>query len=238
VWGVFNRETKEEKMKVIPLLILALFLVCTGGNNMEDTFALPDPIRTNRSIEECLALRRSVRAFTSDTLTHAQISTLLWAAQGVTDTTRNTSRGFRTAPSAGATYPLETYIVVPQGIFHYVPSTHQVKLLKAGDSRAALAAACLNQQCVLKAPCSIVLCAVPERTSERYGERAMRYIYMEAGHAAQNVHLEAVALGLGSVPVGAFDDDALAKFLELNTAEQKTIPLYVISIGVPADTSR
>jgi len=231
-------------MKVIPLLTLALFLVCTGGNNMEDTFALPDPIRTNRSIEECLALRRSVRSFTSDTLTHAQISTLLWAAQGITDTTRNThntrntGRGLRTAPSAGATYPLETYIVVPQGTFHYVPSTHQVKLLKAGDLRAALAAACLNQQCVLKAPCSIVLCAVPERTSKRYGERAMRYIYMEAGHAAQNVHLEAVALGLGSVPVGAFDDDALAKFLELNTAEQKTIPLYVISTGVPADTGR
>ncbi len=228
-------------MKLIPLLTLALFLVCTGGNNMEDTFALPDPIRTNRSIEECLALRRSVRSFTSDTLTHAQISTLLWAAQGVTDTTRNTrntGRGLRTVPSAGATYPLETYIVVPQGTFHYVPSTHQVKLLKAGDLRAALAAACLNQQCVLKAPCSIVLCAVPERTSKRYGERAMRYIYMEAGHAAQNVHLEAVALGLGSVPVGAFDDDALTKLLNLGLAEQKTIPLYVISIGVPADTGR
>jgi len=222
-------------MKVLPLLVLALFMTCPGGDGVEDAFVLPDPMRTDRSIEECLALRRSVRSFTSDTLTHAQISTLLWAAQGVTDT----ARGFRTAPSAGATFPLETYVVVPEGLFHYDPGSHTVSLLKAGEQREELAKTCLNQRCVLKAPCSIILCAVPERTSGRYGKRAMRYIWMEAGHAAQNIHLEAVALGLGSVPVGAFDDEALARLLDIDNAEQKTLPLYVISIGVPArNTSR
>jgi SagB-type dehydrogenase family enzyme len=215
-------------MKSIPLMVLVLILACPGGkSNMEESLKLPDPIRTDRSIEECLALRRSVRSFTSDTLTHAQIATLLWAAQGITDT----SRGFRTAPSAGATYPLEAYLFTKNGIFLYHPESHKITFLKKGDNRVLLAAACLGQVWVGKAPASIVLCAVPERTSRRYGDRAMRYIWMEAGHAAQNILLEAVALGLGGVPIGAFSDEALAKLLEL---DKSTIPLYVIPVGVPA----
>lgn len=219
-------------MKVLSILGLGimLFSACPEGSVGETNANLPEPVSTGKSLEECLAQRRSTRSFTDDTLTHEQISTLLWAAQGITDTTR----GFRTAPSAGATFPLETYVVTDKGIFLYDPGRHHVTLIKAGDERASLAKACWNQACVRGAPVSIVLCAVPERTSGRYGERAMRYIYMEAGHVAQNIHLEAVALGLGSVPVGAFDDDALARLLDLNEAEQKTIPLYVISIGVPS----
>ncbi|TET22362.1 MAG: SagB/ThcOx family dehydrogenase [Candidatus Stahlbacteria bacterium] len=210
------------------ILAVMLFAACPGGNVAEE-YKLPEPLRTNRSIEECLAARRSVRGFASDTLTTEQIATLLWAAQGITDT----ARGFRTAPSAGATYPLETYLVTHQGIFLYHPAAHKITLVKKGDKRAELALACLGQYWVGKAPASIVLCAVPERTSQRYGERAMRYIWMEAGHAAQNILLEAVALDLGGVPIGAFSDDAVSKLLDLDKAEDKTIPLYVLSVGTP-----
>ncbi|MBA7596591.1 hypothetical protein ES703_03569 [subsurface metagenome] len=210
------------------ILAVMLFAACPGGNVAEE-YKLPKPLQTDRSIEQCLAARRSVRSFASDTLTTEQIATLLWAAQGITDTTR----GFRTAPSAGATYPLETYLVTKQGIFHYDPKPHKLTLVKKGDRRAELALACLGQYWVGKAPASIVLCAVPERTSQRYGERAMRYIWMEAGHAAQNILLEAVALNLGGVPIGAFSDDAVSKLLDLDKAEEKTIPLYVLSVGTP-----
>jgi len=216
-------------MKRYPLLLaLAFFAACPGGNVAEE-YKLPEPLQTNRSIEECLAGRRSIRSFTSDTLTTEQIATLLWAAQGITDT----NRGFRTAPSAGATYSLEAYLVTAQGIFLYHPAAHKLTLLKKGDKRAELALACLGQYWVGKAPASIVLCAVPKRTSQRYGERAMRYVWMEAGHAAQNVLLEAVALDLGGVPIGAFNDGAVSKLLDLDKAEDKTIPLYVLPVGIP-----
>ncbi len=218
-------------MKRYPLIVLlALFAACPGGNVAEEQ-KLPEPMTTNRSLEECLSSRRSVRSFTDDTLTTQQIATLLWAAQGVTDS----SRGFRTAPSAGATFPLETYLVTRQGIFLYHPETHKLTLVKKGDKRAELALACLGQFWAGQAPCSIVLCAVPERTQGRYGERAMRYIWMEAGHAAENVLLEAVALGLGGVPIGAFADDALSKLLELDKLSEETIPLYVLPVGIPKE---
>jgi len=216
-------------MKRYPLLLAVMvFAACPGGNVAEE-YKLPEPLQTNRSIEECLAGRRSIRSFTSDTLTTGQIATLLWAAQGITDT----ARGFRTAPSAGATYPLEAYLVTHQGIFLYHPTAHKITLVKKGDKRVELTVACLGQVWVGSAPVSIVLCAVPERTSQRYGERAMRYIWLEAGHAAQNVLLEAVALGLGGVTVGAFNDGAVSKLLDLDKAEDKTIPLYVLPVGIP-----
>jgi len=213
-------------MKRYPLLLAVMLFAACPGDNVAEEYKLPRPLQTNRSIEECLAGRRSIRSFTSDTLTAEQIATLLWAAQGITDT----ARGFRTAPSAGATYPLETYLLTHQGVFLYHPAAHKITLIKKGDKRVELALACLGQYWVGKAPASIVLCAVPERTSRRYGDRAMRYIWMEAGHAAQNILLEAVALELGGVPIGAFNDKALAKLLGL---DESAIPLYVIPVGVP-----
>ncbi len=216
-------------MKRYPLLLALAFFAACPGDNVAEEYKLPEPLQTNRSIEECLAGRRSIRSFTSDTLTTEQIATLLWAAQGITDT----ARGFRTAPSAGATYPLEAYLVTHQGIFLYHPTAHKITLVKKGDKRVELTVACLGQVWVGSAPVSIVLCAVPERTSQRYGERAMRYIWMEAGHAAQNILLEAVALGLGGVTVGAFNDGAVSKLLDLDKAEDKTIPLYVLPVGIP-----
>jgi len=178
------------------------------------------------SVEETLARRRSIRTFKSDRLTLDQISQLLWAAQGITER----RRGLRTAPSAGATYPLTTYLVTDQGVFMYDPQKHALLPKRAGDVRPALAEAALGQSWVREAPASIVFAAIYERTTGRYGGRGQRYVHMEAGHAAENVHLQAVALGLGSVPLGAFDDENVAEVLGLGREER---PLYIIPVGVP-----
>ncbi len=213
--------------KSLLLLAVIVIIACPGGN-MAEEIILPQPVHTGVAIEDCLADRRSVRSFTPDSLTTEQVATLLWAAQGITDTTRD----LRAAPSAGATYPLEVYLFNKNGIYLYHPDAHKLTLHKKGDKRAPLTLACLGQAWVGVAPCSIVLCAVPGRTARRYGDRAMRYIWMEAGHAAENVLLTAVALGLGGVPIGAFHDETLADLLGLDA---ETIPLYVLPVGVPAN---
>lgn len=189
------------------------------------TLPIPETASTV-SLETAIAQRRSVRSFKDAPLTDEQISQLLWAAQGVTDQ----RRGFRAAPSAGATFPLETYLVTAEGLFHYLPDQHALAEVKRGDFRKQLADAALGQDCVREAPASIVFTAVPRRTTARYGERGMMYIHMEAGHAAQNVHLQAVALGLGSVPVGAFDE---AKVEEILGCAGREKALYIIPVGQP-----
>jgi len=189
--------------------------------------ALPAPRREGvLSLEAALQRRRSIRSFTSETLATAQIGQLLWAAQGVTD-----PQGFRTAPSAGALYPLECYVVTATGAFHYEPARHRLQPRADNDLRGALAAAALGQEAVAAAPAVVVIAAVYERTARKYGnDRARRYATLEAGHAAQNVLLEAVALGLGGVPVGAFDDGEVARLLDLGSGET---PLYLIPVGHP-----
>ena len=186
---------------------------------------LPEPQFTNISLEECMQKRRSIRNFENKELTVQQISNLLWLAQGITDTIN----GFRAAPSAGATYPLEIFIAKNDGVFHYIPDGHKLKKEIDGDLRKEIARAALNQMFIADAGIVIVITAVFSRTAWRYGERAYRYINNEVGHCAQNIHLEAVALGLGSVPVGAFDDAKLKKLLKLKEEE----PLYIIPIGYP-----
>ena len=171
-----------------------------------------------------MAARRSVRRFTPQALSIQQISQLCWAAQGITDT----SRGLRTCPSAGATYPLEIYIVTAEGVDRYRPADHSLERHRDGDMRQALQAAAKNQTSVGGAPATFVIAAVASRTEKKYGDRALRYIHMEAGHCGQNILLEAVALGLGAVPVGAFRDDAVAKALSLPADHA---PLYLIPVG-------
>jgi len=178
------------------------------------------------SVESCIARRRSIRSFSDKPLSDKETGQLLWAAQGITDQ----SRGFRAAPSAGATYPLETYIVTSAGVFHYLPHQHALETIQSGDCRGLLAKAALNQSFVQRAPATIVFAAVPERTTNRYGNRGIMYIYMEAGHAAQNVHLQAVALGLGSVPVGAFDESLTAQVLGIPKGQRV---LYLVPVGRP-----
>jgi SagB-type dehydrogenase family enzyme len=195
--------------------------------------ALPAP-RTDSetSLESALLGRRSVRSYRDAPLALAEIAQLLWAAQGTTDP----GRGYRTAPSAGALYPLEVYLVagkvedLPAGIYRYNPATHSLTLVREGDQRGALFKAALSQSAVRDAPAVLAIAAVYERTTGKYGERGIRYAHMEAGHAAQNALLQAVALGLGAVVIGAFDDDGVRQAAGMSTAEH---PLYVVPVGKP-----
>ncbi|MBZ5702796.1 MAG: SagB/ThcOx family dehydrogenase [Acidobacteriia bacterium] len=189
--------------------------------------ALPPPARTGRiSLEEALARRRSVREFSSTPLTAQELSQLLWAAQGITH-----PEGLRTAPSAGALYPLELYVATAAGFYHYDPRGHRLRKHAEGDLRPALYRAALEQPPVLQAPAVFLIAAVYERTAGKYGrDRATRYVHIEAGHAAQNLLLQAVTLNLAAVPVGAFDDAQLQKAAALPANHR---PLYLIPAGHP-----
>lgn len=194
------------------------------------TMALMQPRSdSDTSVEEALLNRRSVRSYIDGALTVQELSQLLWATQGVT-----APQGLRTAPSAGGLYPLEVYVVVGNveglnpGIYKYVPSTHSIQIVLGGDRRGELAQASLGQKWVENAAADIVVAAVYERTTAKYGERGVRYIHMEAGHAAQNLCLQATALRLGVVTVGAFDDERVGATLNLPQNEK---PLYVIPVG-------
>lgn len=175
------------------------------------------------SLERAVAQRRSCRDYRSDPLSFEQVSQLLWAAQGVTD-----GRGLRAAPSAGACYPLEVYLVCPYGVFKFRPREHAVVKTGEGDRRGRLARAAAGQSFIARAPVTIAFAAVYQRTLGRYGERGFRYVYMDTGAAAENVHLQAEALDLGSVSVGAFDDDAVGAVIEL-PGDEKAV--YLIPVG-------
>ncbi len=198
---------------------------------------LPAPRVTGAmSLEVAIDTRRSQRSFTPAGLSRADLGQLLWAAQGIT---QDDGPG-RAAPSAGGTYPLEVFAVTPDGGFRYLAAGHQLEQLTADDLRDPLAAAALDQRWVAEAAAVIVIGAVFERTesrygerAERYGERAERYVVLEAGHAAQNVLLQAVALGLAAVPVGAFGDDEVRRLLGLSP---EVVPLYLLPIGHPVDS--
>jgi len=189
--------------------------------------ALPEPRLTSGiSLEQALATRRSVRAFTDEQLELAEISQLCWAAQGITQR----QRGFRTAPSAGALYPLELYVLTPEAVFHYQPKEHVLQVIALEDKRDELGDAALRQSAVYAGACTFVVCGVVARTEAKYGERALRYVHIEAGHVAQNILLQAVALKLGGVPVGAFNDEDVAEVLDL---PEGWMPLYIIPTGHP-----
>jgi len=188
--------------------------------------ALPEPrLEGELSLEETLAQRRSVRSFTAEQLTLEEISQLLWAAQGLT-----TSWGGRTAPSAGALYPLEVYVATADGLYHYAPQGHRAIVVSQADLRLKLWEVALEQDAIRDAPAVFVITAVYERTAKKYGERAERYVKLEAGHACQNILLQAVALDLGAVPIGAFYDDQVQAALSLPPDHE---PLYLIPVGHP-----
>jgi SagB-type dehydrogenase family enzyme len=194
------------------------------------TMALPAPrLENSVSLVQALAGRRSVREYKRGALTLSQVSQLLWAAQG------ETQIDARTAPSAGALYALELYLVAGEvhdlapGIYHYLPSGHQLELIADGDRRRELCAAALEQQCAAEGAAVFVFAAVARRTTRKYGERGVRYVHIEVGHAAQNLALQATALGLGTVTVGAFDDAAVMRLLHLPEGEA---PLYLMPVGL------
>ena len=221
-------------------VVLALGLLLTGCSSQAEvparqqepweTVALPQPrLAGSVSVEEALLERRSVRQYSEDSLRLEEASQLLWAAQGVT-----ADWGGRTAPSAGALYPLEMYLAAVRieglaaGVYKYVPNGHKLAAVSMGDVARELADAALGQGSIRDAAAVLVFTAVYERTTSKYSERGIRYVHMEAGHAAQNVLLQATALGLGCVVVGAFDDDALTGVLN---APLEETPLCLIPVG-------
>jgi len=195
-----------------------------------ETVRLPPP-RTSgdTSLEETLARRRSVRRYASQPLTLAEVGQLLWAAQGETD-----AEGHRAAPSAGALYPLEITVVaghvegLAPGVYRYRPARHDLQRRATGDRRAALARAAGTQAWIRHAPAVLVVAGVVQRTAVKYGGRARRYVHLEAGAAAENAHLQAVALGLGMVMVGAFDDHAVQEVAALAPDEE---PFLLLPVG-------
>jgi SagB-type dehydrogenase family enzyme len=189
--------------------------------------ALPPPqVSGGMPLTEALASRRSIRQFAPTPLTPPQIGQLCWAAQGITDATH----GKRTAPSAGALYPIELFLVTAAGVQHYNPQAHTLEPHLPGDLRPDLRRAALSQQTITHAPACFVITAVVDRTAAKYGPRAERYCFIEAGHVAQNILLQATALKLGCVPMGAFDDAEVAKALKLSPGCQ---PLYLVAVGQP-----
>jgi len=191
---------------------------------------LPDPLHdSDVSVEEALLHRRSVRSYSVEALSLDELSQLLWAAQGVTD-----PRGFRSAPSAGALYPLELYALAGEvedlapGLYRYEPRRHQLLHTLDGDLRSGLAEAALWQEPVAQGAVVMVFTAVYERTTQKYDERGIRYVHIELGHAAQNLCLQATALDLGAVTIGAFFDDEVTALLDLPEDER---PLYLIPVG-------
>ncbi len=178
---------------------------------------LPQPVLDSKeSLGQLLQQRRSVREYSSESLSLSELGQMLWAAQGITH-----PRGLRTAPSAGALYPLELYVVagnvsgLEAGVYHYQIHKHRLALHVAGDKRQALGQAAYMQTWLSEAPVVFVFSADYKRTSKKYGKRAKRYVHMEVGHAAQNLFLQAEDLGLGSVVVGAFFDEEVAELLQL-----------------------
>ncbi|MFP4664834.1 MAG: SagB/ThcOx family dehydrogenase [Bacteroidales bacterium] len=192
---------------------------------------LPEPdYQSNRSLEKVLLQRRSRREYKDKALSLSEISQLLWAAQGITDD----QHGFRTSPSAGALYPLEIYVVatdvenLENGVYEFIVDSHSLKKIKTGEYNEKLASAALGQSCIEKASAIFVISAVYERTTQKYGDRGIRYVHMEAGHAAQNVYLQSTAFDIGTVTIGAFDDENVKQVVGM--ADNETA-LYIMPIG-------
>jgi SagB-type dehydrogenase family enzyme len=197
---------------------------------------LPPPSQKGDiSLEEAIYKRRSIRHFTSGPLSQLQLSQILWTAQGITDT----SLEYRAVPSAGATYPLEIFVACGQqaveeieaGIYYYNIDNHSLIQHHHGDIRLDLAQAASDQEFIYEAPVDIVICAVYSRTLRRYGDRGKRYVHIEVGHAGQNIYLQATALGLATVAIGAFHDEQVREVLRL---DKQYRPLYIMPLGRPS----
>jgi SagB-type dehydrogenase family enzyme len=200
------------------------------GSIAGEEIVLPEPGRESEiSVEEALWERRSVREYKDEPLTIADVSQMVWAAQGVTR-----KGGKRTAPSAGAKYPTELYVVsgdvegLVAGVYKYVPDDHKLLRVAEGDKREELSEVALGQESVRNGKAVLVITSVFERVTEKYGDKGVQYSYMEAGHVAQNVYLQAVALDLGTVSVGGFDVEGVIRVVGLADDER---PMYLMPMG-------
>jgi SagB-type dehydrogenase family enzyme len=207
------------------------------GSEKDDKTVKDQPVITlpkpkfdgGMSLEKAILQRRSVRHFAQTPLALAELSQLLWAAQGITDT-----EGLRAAPSAGAIYPVETYVAVRNveglnpGLYRYIPDKHALEEILIGDICKDLCAACLNQPYVFRCSANIILTGKYEKIAHRYGSRGVRYTHLEIGHISENIYLQAEALGIGTVAIGAFSDSDLKDILRLPEDED---PVYVMPLG-------
>lgn len=214
-------------------LLAPLLIACTGtdGPISAQPVELPEPDLTGElSLEQAIAARRSVRSYSEEALTLEEVSQILWAAQGITDA----GSGHRAAPSAGALYPMETYLIVWKveglevGIYRYIPRSHSLESAGPEVPADELAAAAYRQPWVSDCPALLLLSAEFEKTTGHYGDRGIGYVYIEAGHISQNVYLQCVSLGMGTVAVGAFDDSEVASLTGLGYDE---VPLYMMPLG-------
>ena len=227
-----RRISSTSAIVCLVFLIYGVMALSVSANPFRErkVIKLPAPATSGTvSVEAALQARKSIRYYAQDPLRLTEVSQLLWAAQGITR-----KNGMRTAPSAGALYPLEVYLVVgcvqdlTPGVYRYRPQGHELERLSSADIRRELSHAALYQSCIEKGAVDIVLAAVYERTAGKYGSRAERYVHMEAGHAAQNIYLQATSLGLATVMVGAFGDQAVQQTLLMNSNEY---PLCIMPVG-------
>jgi SagB-type dehydrogenase family enzyme len=221
------------------------FLECNAGSMSEEhtTITLPPPrFDSAYSIEKALLNRRSVRRYLPRALSREELAQLLWACQGISRVQswqvgrRNMQTSYRTAPSAGALYPLELYVMVTRvektepGLYHYLPGPgkedHAIELLQAGERSADLAEAALGQRFITEAAANLIIGGVVGRMAVKYGRRARLYVVLEVGHAAQNLCLQAPSLGIGVVPIGAFSDAEVRRFVG-----EEVEPFYILSVG-------
>ncbi len=235
----------KKRLKIfIPVITILLFigiyfLIANDGNTMDtrvkyknsDNIKLPAPdTKAGMPVEMAINNRRSVRNYSNKALNFKEVSQILWSAQGITSEDRN----LRAAPSAGATYPLELYFVADDvtgleaGIYHYIPEGHSLKKISNKKIKGELTTAALGQAFLSDAPAILVISAIYERTTARYGERGKQYVHMEAGHVAQNIYLQAESLHLGTVVVGAFVDKKVKQLIGM---KEKETPLYIMPVG-------
>ena len=215
---------------IIFSIFITPFIACALS---EEEIKLPLPkLEGKISVEEALAGRRSRRAFKDNSLTIEQVSQLLWSAQGITDE----RRGYRTAPSAAALYPLDIYLVVGKdkvedlkvGVYHYNPLQHSLTIILEEDRRREISQACLDKNQIEIAPVSLIITAEFSRITDRLGKQRMYFAYMEAGHVAQNIYLQVESLGLGTVSMGGIKEENISQALNL---PDQHIPLYVMPVG-------
>jgi len=222
-----------KRLEIFTIILIGLAAVCLGQHESVvsslKTVSLSEPRLTGpTSFEQTLATRRSVRRFTSQQFSTEQIGQLAWAGQGITEK----QRGLRTAPSAGALYPIKLYFVTQEAMFVYNPHQHSLEQLAAADLRGPLSEAALGQRVVAEAACNVIIVGSEKKLAVKYTNKARKYMLLEAGHISQNILLQAVSLQLGAVPVGAFDIEQVGRLCKLPPDAE---PLLIICLGHPAE---